>query len=370
MKKVTRIFCAICMMGLLTFVSTSCKKNQENGEMTITVSMPSLEDEGDRAYINVYGTFFWHENDYIRVYNLADEANAAQSKTSVFSKIGNESVQLARFRGPSVGSKKAEGYRVFYPINMVPGTTKQIEDNLKNENRQVFSVSDHQQFSSYNITGVHHYSMVDPAAMPMAVRMEKLTDNANLHHMFGVAAFNINAGNMENIVVDSIMYEDLGFNITGEVSVKLHKVATDDTQGAEHNLNYVWNEFYTHYQGFTSDYVTTVLAPELQYLGWNVIGTPGNKITMDCTYEHEDGTVSGEVLGVAPTGTNFNFMLRPLAVSGGFNLTVYLHDGRVVELTDADFEYGLPDMPCDYSWGVKPGKRKTYIKSFPLLIQE
>ena len=156
MKKVTRIFCAICMMGLLTFVSTSCKKNQENGEMTINVAMPTLEDVGSRAYIKVYGTFYWHENDFVRVFNLADEANAGDSKTAVYTKIGNNSVQVARFRGPSLGAKKAEAFRVFYPVNMIQGETEDIEALLHNGNRAEFTVSDHQEFHSY-ATADHHY---------------------------------------------------------------------------------------------------------------------------------------------------------------------------------------------------------------------
>lgn len=362
MKKVTRIFCAICMMGLLTFVSTSCKKDQENAEMTISVSMPTLENVGERAYINVYGTFFWHENDFIRVFNLADEANAADSKTSVFSKIGNETVETARFRGPSVGAKKAEGFRIFYPIEMIQGETEEIEANLHNENRVEFTVSDHQVFNSY-ATENHHYSMVDPVAMPMAERMEKLTANATMHHMFGVAAFNINAGEIADLVVDSVKYEDNGFNITGKVSVKLHKVAVDDSQGTEHNLNTVWEA----YNGMTPEFLP-VLAEELDYLGWDVVeGTTGTSITMDCCVnEDENGEPCGIVLGTAPMGTNFNFMLRPLAVSQGFTLTVYVHGvEQPILLTQDDFEYGIG--ACDYTWATKPGKRKTYIKSFPIL---
>ena len=364
MKKVTRIFCAICMMGLLTFVSTSCKKNQENGEMTISIAMPTLEDVGSRAYINVYGTFYWHENDFIRVFNLADEANAGDSKTAVYSKIGNTSVQVARFRGPSLGAKKAEAFRVFYPVEMIQGETEEIEANLHNGNRVEFTVSDHQEFHSY-ATADHHYSMVDPIAMPMAVRMEKITDNATLRHMFGVAAFNINAGEMEDLVVDSVMYEDNGFNLTGKVSVKLHKVAIDDdSQGPEHNLYNVFDA----YQGKTPEYIQDYLLPIYQWLDFSpVASTVGNKITMDCCInEDENGEPCGIVLGTAPLGTNFNFMLRPLAVSEGFTLTVYVHGvEQPVVLTQDDFEYGL--NACDYTWATKPAKRKTYIKSFPIL---
>ena len=208
-------------------------------------------------------------------------------------------------------------------------------------------------------TGDHHYSMVDAYAMPMAEKMNKLTDAATLHHIFGVAAFNLNSGDEQGVVVDSVLYQDKGFNITGQVSMKLHKVATDDSQGENHNLNRVWEA----YEGLTPAYIQNTLAPELEWLGYDPdYTTVGDHIMMDCVYEHEDGTVGGVELKPAPDATNFNFMLRPLALSQGFTLTIYLHDGRVAVLDETNFEYGL--NACDYTWASKPGKRKTYVKSF------
>lgn len=360
MKKVTRIFGAICMVGLFALVSTSCKKKTENGEMTITVTVPGIETVGDRAYIDQYGHFWWHEQDFVRVYNLAAEADAIDSKTSIFTKIGATSTQTARFRGPSVGAKLAEGYRVFYPVGMVTGTDGlDVEEVLWNENRQVFVVSDHQQFHNYEAEG-HHQSMIDPAAMPMAMQVNKLTDPANLHHMFGVASFSLNAANGTTVVVDSVVLHDNTFNLTGKVSVKLHKVAVDNSQGIEHNLDSVW----AAYKGLTPAYIQNTLAPELEWLGWEPdYTTLGQDITLDCRYE-QDGEIKGVTLGEYPYGTFFNFMLRPLALSGGFTLTVYVHDGEPVELTDSIFEFG--NTTCDYNWAVKPGKRKTYTKSFPI----
>ena len=364
MKKVTRIIGAVCMMGLLAFVSTSCKKNQENGEMTINVSIPGIETEGDRAYITEYGIFMWHEQDFVRIYNLATEDNAIDSRSAILTKIGGQSTGYARFRGPSVGPKLAEGYRVIYPVNMVKGSSGEIEEMLWNENRQVFRVSDHQQFHSYEISGIHHYSMVDPEAMLMAMKLNKLTDEANLHHMFGVASFNLNAAVGTTVVVDSVVLQDNVFNIAGEVSAKLHKFALDDSQGVEHNLNYVWDQF-NMCHGITPDFVQNVLSPELEFLGWTPDeSTLGKSITMDCIYEHADGEVKGVTLGEYPNSSSFNFMLRPFALSQGFTFTVYVHDGDPIVLTDADFEHG--PFPCDYTWAVKPGKRKYYSKSFPI----
>lgn len=353
MKKVTRIIGAICMMGLLTFVSTSCNKEKEEGQMTINVAVSGFEEEGERAYINSNYEFMWHENDYIRVYNLADEANADESATSVFSKIGNTTGPTARFRGASVGAKKAEGYRLFYPIEMVKGTAEEINLTLQNENHQVFQVSDHQQFEAYN-TSDHHSSLVDGHAMPMAAKPEKLTDDVTLQQIFGVAAFQMRVSEdyQGSLVVDSIRLEDNFHNITGDVSLKLHTV---DPAA----LTSVSNAFFTTYQGFTQEYLDEVLTPALLDMDWMRLNG-GKEITLDCTYDH-DGGLNGQPVQVAPFYTEFAYMLRPLALSEGFKLYVYIHGyENPVVLTDADF-YRSGHQTLDYTWAVKVRVFKRYI---------
>lgn len=372
MKKVTRIIGAVCMMGLLTFVSTSCKKNQENGEATISVVVPGLVEEGERAYINANFQFVWNENDYIRVYNLADEENADESSTAVYTKVGTDANQTtARFRGPSLGIKQPNGYRYFHPVDMVKdnGNADSINSRLCNANRQVFQVSDHQQFEAYVAPG-HHYSMVDGHAMPMATEVNKLTDQATLHHMFGSAAFLMRVDpeyNGDPIVVDSILLTDKFHNITGFVSLKLHKVIADD-------LAYVSNQYFDQYHGFTEDYVREVVVPALygvpggdDGLGW-MPSVNGQEILLDCTYTHADGETKGEAVAMASNNSEFAFMLRPLALSEGFTLKVYLQNHAPLDLDETDF-YRQSDnqqIPHDYSWATKVGTYKRYIMNSTL----
>ena len=358
MKRFTRIIGAVCMMGLLTFVSTSCKKNQENDETTINVVVSGLEEEGERAYITEYCQFFWHENDYIRVYNLADEENAVESTTAVYTKIGNVSAQTARFRGPSVGPKKAEGYRYFFPVYMVKGDNEEVCTNLWNQNRQVFQVSDHQYYESYETT-YHHFSLVDGLAMPMTVAVDKLTDDATLKHLFGTASFRLSAAPGTTVVVDSIKLVDHYHNISGDFSLKLHKFRFEDYLDA-------WNQYFNEYQCFTDEYYQNVILPLYESWGYYDFNgfNSGYAITLNCIFEHEDGTINGVQLMQYPNMTAFNFMLRPLALSEGFNLTLYFADGNVIELSDADFVHH--DEPLNYTWAVKPGKIKSYIMNYPI----
>jgi hypothetical protein len=361
MKKVTRIIGAVCMMGLLTFVSTSCKKNQENGEATISIVVPGFVEDGERAYIDENYQFVWHENDYIRVYNLADEANADESSSAVYTKVGNATGTTARFRGPSLGIVKSEKYRYFYPVDMVKdnGNPDSINLRLWNANRQVFWVKDHQQFENYE-TSTHHASLVDGKAMPMAVKVDKLTDEATLHHMFGSAAFLIRSSNAAagTMVVDSIKLVDKFHNLTGDVSLKLHKVVPEDLQT-------VSDEYFTNYKNFTQDYVDDVIAPALSNLGWMPTKT-GKEIMLNCICSTND---SGVELGTS--NTEFSFMLRPLALSEGFDLTVYLHYKQTptetieVHLDETDF-YRNDSQTLNYLWATQVGYYKRYIMTYTL----
>lgn len=385
MKKVTRIIGAVCMMALLTFVSTSCKKDQqENGEVTISVSIPDIESyNADRAYITQIGVFMWDENDQIRVYNLADEEDAALlSKTSVYTKIGNQTAPTARFRGPSLGARRAMGYRIFYPTCMVKGTDEQISNDLWNENHQTFVVSNEQQYHSY-ITDDHRYSMVDPQAMPMAQYMNKLSDDATLEHIFGVAAIGLKAQLGTEVVVDRVVLRDKHYNLSGEVSLKLHKVCLNEEQpgyDAAYDLDNVWDAFYNETTGshaITPEYVQNVLMPVYEYMDYEVdYNTVGDSIVMNCIH-NENGVEKGVTLQTGDNYTYFNFMLRPLALHQGFDVLVYVHgqEEPVFLTTDAhmlpntqvagDFVFGSGSTP-NYKWAMQPGVRKTFIKTIPI----
>ena len=360
MQKVTRIIGAICMMGLLTFVSTSCKKEKENGEMTINVTVSEWEEDGERAYIDEAKRFWWHENDYIRVYNLAEDAS--ESATSVFTKIGGESTQTARFRGPSVGAKKDVGYRVFYPIDMVKGTTDYINLTLANENRQTFVLSDEQQFHYYKLvdeTGkiIHHTSMVDPVAMPLAVAPDKLTDNVTLKQMFGVASFNINALAGSDLVLTKAVLTDKKHNLSGEITVRLDMVDDTDLQDA-------CDAFFATYHGYTDDFISGVLLPLEAGIFWDPDTlTTSKTITLNCVYEHQNGDVCGETV-VSSGYTKLNFLVRPLALCEGFTLELYFANHDVITLDETNFTWN--DTESYYGWATAPKKLKNYLVKLPI----
>lgn len=372
MKKVTRIIGAICMMALLTVVSTSCKKDQDAaGTEVITAEVETFGVEGERAYIDPEDNynFWWHPQDYVRVFNLSSVVNEQgftdESTTSVFYKYNPTGVsKQARFRGPSVGSKKNLGYRLFYPTAMFKykDAEDQLTADLENGNRATFTVSTHQQFSSYEENG-HILSFVDPDAMPLAIDPEKLNGTATFRHMFGVASFGFRAPNGQITVVDSVKLTDKALHITGDVTLKLDRVAvTNEAMGAEHNLLNVQDAFFDAH-GWNEPFISA-LAEELDWLDWCPSNT-GYSITMNCRYAKEEGAepTGVQLMNVnSQTYTYFNFMLRPLALYNGFTIELYIHNDAdpttpIVKTFDSDNnDFGS----LSYANAVKRAKIKFF----------
>lgn len=378
MKKVTRIISAICMMSLLTFVSTSCKKDQDNAGMeVISAEVETFSVDGERAYIEPDNyNFLWHEEDYVRVFNLSSQAN--QSRTSVFYKFTPGITSGARFRGPSVGNKMDVGYRLFYPVNMFKykDDEQTFMAQLGNENRTTFTVATTQEFNNYSENG-HISSVVDPEAMPMAIDPEKLAAPATFRQMFGVAAISFKAGMNKVVVVDSLLLTDKTLPITGDVTLRLDRVAVEDpVMGPEHNLIDVWNAFEAN--GWDDNFASA-LAEELSWLSWSSANT-GHSIMMNCLYAKE-GEEEPTGVQLANAGgnvfTDFNFMLRPCALYNGFTVTLYIHNfddptTAIVKSFDSDnhdFFYGNSSTP-DFNWGIKRAKIKNFRYPTAVAIEE
>lgn len=381
MKKVTTIIGAVCLMGVMTF-ATSCKKNDQKADMTIQVVIPQAEEEtfdGERAYLNPQGVFFWSKNDQVRVYNLAENANADESTTSLFHKVGGAiDDQVAYFQGPSVGPRKALAYRLFYPYNMVYGNDEYIEEKLAQGNRQTFVVSKKQQYAYYE-TEQHLISLIDPAAMPMATRIENLNGPATLEHIFGFLKFAIGAMPGEEIVVDSVKLIDNDQHLTGKVTCQISNVVDGDDNG-KLDVNDVWDEFFDTYHGYTPAFVTGPLKSIYDDLSW-VPEPEGYAITLDCTYDHDgSGTKSGVMLNNQNGYTWFTFVVRPGACWNGFNLVMYVHNdadpANPIEVVIDRWNGNIPGTPgmaqlddateSNYKWAMAPRKIKTFVYNQPV----
>lgn len=309
MKKVTRILGLFCMVGVLAFAS-SCKKNKETNS-SISVSVPQMTEtivDGDRAYIDEGWEFMWHGGDQIMVYNLAEDAT--QSTMSVFHNVAplGDAAPLATFQGEDVGAPKEYEYRYFYPVGMV--SHNPVE--LANENRQTFTVSEDQYY--YLFDECEPMCMIDPEAMPMSINTDNLHKTVYLKHMFGVGRFIFKAKKNNIVTIESITLTDNFWNLTGDLSVKLHEVDTTK----------LWNLWNAYDGDVTAEpYATQFVSYAIDELGYLPHPT-GKSITLHCLHANPENPLEsvGLTLETGSGLNEFNFVLRPLALSEGFTLTL------------------------------------------------
>ena len=92
---------------------------------------------------------------------------------------------------------------------------------------------------------------------------------------------------------------------------------------------------------FAADYDSYII----QTLGWLPNNDGGRSITMNCDILDEDGNPCGVILATTPNKTEFNFMLRPLALSQGFTIDVEFANGveplHIDRWANPDREYSI-----------------------------
>lgn len=320
MKKTYRMFCMMGMAAVLAFMSSSCKKNNEqNGEITLMV--PEFEEvmgdpsEAGRAYIDFTdgNKFKWNEYDEVMVYNI-DATEGTNTKKAIYrSKANAEDKETAKFyfdNGDQMGTK-IDHFFVFYPTcKIVNGIAHLDKDNF-----ETFDVPTHQDYtleSRPTASGATiEFPTLDHESMAMACEVEKLTQAFRLKHVFG--AMRIRLFGVEGTMVDSIEIIENNpavlNNLTGTVSLKLHKVEMDEFTGLQNNYNLAtlndgtfldaWNTYRTE-------------------LGYSANGT-GNMLTLNC---HTTARPNGVALNTL-SETNFYLSMRPGALINGFTMKVY-----------------------------------------------
>ena len=294
MKRGNKLFFAVCMAGSLALLASSCKKNEENQEATI--NLPQMEEAGDfdgsKLYIdfNQNNTYKWNANDEVMFYNL-DAVDGTQTIKAVYTtSAGAEGAATAVFTGDDLGAKK-DHFFVFYPTSkIVNGTAALDVDNF-----ETFSVDSVQQY-----TLVKGKPTVDPTAMAAACETQNVK-SFTMKHIFGVLRLKLRGVK----TVQRLELVDNSFNLSGNVSMKLHEV----------NMTTFSNLMDLYALGDGSH--EQALAAYLQQLGY-VSEPEGKKIILDC----------GNGVQLSDnTQTLFYIVLRPGALIDGFKVNVYFTDG-------------------------------------------
>ena len=319
MKRNNRLFFAMCMAGSLALLASSCKKNEENAEAII--NLPQFEEYGDvdggRLYIDFSNnTYKWNANDEVMFYNL-DAEDGTQTIKKVFTTTASaEGKTSATFTGDDLGAKK-DHFFVFYPTSKIVNGTAALDA----DNYETFSVAGEQTY-----TLAKGQPTVDPTAMAAACE----TDNVksfSLKHIFGIMRLKLYGANK---TVDHLEIVDNTFNLSGNVSMKLHKVNMT-------TFSDIMDAYATQYGSHEA-----ALADYLQVLGYSS-EPAGKTMVLNCP--------NGVQLSPT-TQTVFYIMLRPGALVNGFKVNVYFTDGT----HDAIDRYNS----FKQSYCIKPGVIKGF----------
>ena len=318
MKRNNRLFFAICMVSSLALLASSCKKNEENAEATI--NLPHFEEYGDvdggRLYIDFSNnTYKWNANDEVMFYNL-DAEDGTQTIKSVFTTTASaEGLTSAVFTGDDLGAKK-DHFFVFYPTNKIVNGTAALDA----DNYETFSVDGEQTY-----TLVKGNPTVDPTSLAAACE----TDNAKsfmMKHIFGVMRLKLKGVK----TVDHLEVVDNSFNLSGNVTMKLHEVNMT-------TFSDIMDAYAADYGSHEAD-----LAEYLQVLGYSS-EPAGKTMVLNCP----NGVQLSE-----NTQTVFYISMRPGALVNGFKVNVYFTDGT----HDAIDQYNS----FKQSYCIKPGVIKGF----------
>lgn len=298
MKKIIRTLCLVAMVALVT---TSCKKKVENTNVTVALQETAGFEagpgfDGSKAYLDPTDgfNFKWNDNDEIAFYNLS--SNFTESTCTKLTAVsGSEGKTRTQFTGPNVGAKK-DGYFVFFHADKAAGAQTGV---LQGEgNVETFTVSANQTYDKNRL--------IDTKALTMAC---ETTDPGvfSLRHIFGFLNVGIGHNNAANGQVDYITVTDDQWNLTGELSLKLDEVNTEE-------LTTMINRLATNGDDATYQ---AALANYLQHSGYCATGTQGKTITLNCD-------------DVALTLNQYRYFfipLRPGALYKGFTVTVHYTSG-------------------------------------------
>ena len=318
--RMKKLFFIACIAGSMALLASSCKKNEEK---EVTINLPQWEEFGDvdegRLYVDFTTNLYkWNANDEVMFYNLDAEDGTNTFKT-IYSTNGNAEGQTnAIFTGDDLGAKK-DHYFVFYPVSKIVNGTAALDA----DNYETFNVPGEQTYTTINGNPT-----VDPASLAAACETENV-QSFMMKHIFGVMRLKLKGVK----TVDHLEVVDNSFNLSGNVTMKLHEVNMT-------TFSDIMDAYAADYGSHEAD-----LAEYLQVLGYSS-EPAGKTMVLNCP--------NGVQLS-STTQTVFYIMLRPGALVNGFKVNVYFTDGT----HDAIDQYNS----FKQSYCIKPGVIKGFAPS-------
>jgi hypothetical protein len=351
----------MCLAGSLAIFASSCKKNQE--QLSVEVTLPSFEeamgdvDEADKAYIdfNNGATFHWNGKDKIMVYNICNDDHQKSIKGVFEAQTNAEGHPTGKFwsvDGVDLGNK-LDHYYIFYPVERIKFRE---EHTLGVYNREYFVVP-REQYYSYDPNGK---PTIDPAAMAMVGETYDLTSQVMMQHIFGICRLRLEG----TAVVDSIKLvgkpalstavNNDGLN--GEASLRINAVDSERfnqilalyLQMPTQQESYI-NAWYDYNHNLGLAY-----APIQGHNGDD--DSIGRELVLICN-DDERG-LSGINLDDSDSYTPFYFSVRPGAFVYGFNIFVYYRESptATAEYVQEIIAFNNPNNEFKSAYCIQPGK--------------
>ena len=296
-------------MGVVALLATSCTKKEDKAMVYRGYSYDAQfeveaanYDAPTRAYIDDTYRMMFEANDQVMLFNI-DNTTPANSECALYvvEADGYQPTFAPYEAGVEISDEMMDAKYAFYPGNNV------VKDMavLANENRSVFKLLPVQQYREIGGTPV-----IGKEALYMAAKIDNPTEtNFAFRNICGVLVMKFYSPTAKTVT--SIEVTDNNVNLTGDVTLKIDKV--DPAEMMDLFRNYPGNE------SAINDYKDEV--------GYSV-ETSGNTMTLDC------GT--GVTLGTTAADANtFYFVLRPLALLNGFDMTITFDDAttKVISTT-------------------------------------
>lgn len=304
MKKLVKGF---CLMGVVALLATSCTKKEDKAMVYRGYSYDAqFETEAanfdapTRAYIDNTYRMMFEANDQVMLFNI-DNTTAANSEMALYQVVadGYQPEFTPYQAGVEISDEMKDAKYAFYPGNNV------VKDMavLANENRCVFKLLPTQVYRELSGTPV-----IPQEALYMAAKIDNANEtNFAFRNICGVLVMKFYSPTAKTIT--SIKVTDHALHLTGDVTLKVNEV--DPALMMDLFRNYPGNE------SAINDYKDQV--------GYSV-DHYGYDMTLDC------GT--GVTLGTtAADADTFYFVLRPLALSNGFDMEITFSDSTTKTLT-------------------------------------
>ena len=318
-----KIFKGVCMMAVVALAFSSCTKKDNNAQ-SFFAQAQEIESEGiDRTYVNGGVTYF-ESGDQMMMFNI-NNTDASQSYYGIYEAASTGfSTQFNYQSGPITNhGTRQDAFFAYYPAENVDVRY------LGTDNEAVFSIPTTQTYRELNGA-----SVFPEKAWAMASKDATHTQIQDAHFSFqtimGAINLKLYSNGNKTRTVQSIVFEDNTFNVTGDVHLKIHEVNPTTLTSLLNN----YNPNDPNYMAGLNEYITRS--------GYHVDGRKQKEITL-------------QVGGVDLTSTpkSFYICLRPLAMYGGFTITVNFADGDKAVISTTKNNMIKPNVQKNLSINVE-----------------